>query len=320
MSDVSNRFATVTVFGGATFDRIARTRSTPVMSASNPGTVRTSPGGVGLNVASILARLGIRTRLATRVGDDADGKAVLDAAIAAGVDMTAVTESLSMSTATYLAAFDDAGELIVGISEMSICDEIIPDSIPREIIDDGDADFWVIDANLPEETIAFLVEEGSLRNIPVAALSVSPAKAAKLLTVLDRLSVLFANRREASVFLGRPDDPHERVAGLAVEIAGAHPLSVVVTDGASPLAVASGGQVRSFAPLRARVAGVNGAGDSFAAGTIQGLVEGLPLHDAIRHGLVAAVLTLEAGSVAAAPFLPGVLASGAASGASVESS
>ena len=78
MTQFSSRYDRVTVFGGATMDRIARSDRPPVMGASNPGHVARRPGGVALNVASILARLGISVRLVTRVGADDDGEAIID--------------------------------------------------------------------------------------------------------------------------------------------------------------------------------------------------------------------------------------------------
>lgn len=308
----TDRFDTVTVFGGATLDRIAATDASPVMGASNPGTVRRSPGGVGFNVATILARLGLRSRLVTRVGADPDGEAIIAAARAAGVDTNALGISPSALTGAYHASFDDTGNLILGIADMKVCDEILPASLAALAIARRERDFWVMDANLPAETIDFLAGEASAAGQPIAALTVSPAKAVKLIPVLDRLAYVFANRREATVLLGREPDDDANVAELAAELAGPRAARVIVTDGAEPLAVADAGGTRAFAPLRAAVKGVNGAGDSFAAGTIHGLAEGLALHDAVRHGLAAAVLTLEAGSVAAARFVPGALGTPAA--------
>ena len=289
------------------------------MGASNPGTVRRSPGGVGFNVTSILARLGVPARLVTRVGQDADGEAIVLAAKAAGIDTSALIVSPFAPTAAYHAAFDDTGDLIVGVADMTICDEITPASLEPAAIASDPNDFWVIDANLPAETIEFLTEEARANRIPVAAVSVSPAKAVKLVPILDRLTFLFTNRREAPVLLGRQRHESATVADLAAQLTGPRATSVIVTDGAEPLAVARSGEVRSFAPLRAKIVGVNGAGDSFAAGTIQGLAEGLSLHDAVRHGLAAAVLTLEAGSVAAAAFAPGALASAVIAGTRIAS-
>jgi sugar/nucleoside kinase (ribokinase family) len=129
------------------------------------------------------------------------------------------------------------------------------------------------------------------------------------------LSFLFTNRREAAVLLGRDPSAQMNVSDLAGELAGPRLTKVVVTNGAEPLAAASGGDVRTYAPLRANVKGVNGAGDSFAAGTIHALAGGLAFNDAIRSGLAAAALTLESGSIAAGGFARGALAARIGAGA-----
>jgi sugar/nucleoside kinase (ribokinase family) len=266
LDQIVRPFDSVTVFGGATLDRVAQSSAPPVMGASNPGTVRRIPGGVGLNVAMVLARLGVPTRLVARVGADLDGNTVTDAARAAGVDTSGLTVSAETPTAGYHATLDDAGGLLIGIADMKICDEMAPATLGPAAGASGERDFWIVDANLPVATLAFLVEEASASRRVIAALTVSPAKAVKLVTMLDRLSDLVTN--------------------------GAEPLS----------AAASTGEVRSYAPLKVAVAGVNGAGDSFAAGVVNGLWHNIGFNDAIRFGLAAAALTLESGSVLQARF------------------
>src|SRR5437868_15280525 len=93
-------FDTITVFGGATVDRIAASSGPTVLGASNPGTARAFPGGVGMNVARALGRLGHAVRLVTRIGRDADGEIVLAAARAAGVDAGFVSTSGMLPTAS----------------------------------------------------------------------------------------------------------------------------------------------------------------------------------------------------------------------------
>ena len=167
----------------------------------------------------------------------------------------------------------------------------------------------MVDANLPEPTLAFLASEAASARRPIAALTVSPAKAVRLIPILDNLSYLFTNRKEAAVLVGRdPDDISVTAPALAVALAGHRAAGVVVTNGGEPLTVAGGGESRSFAPLRTAVKGVNGAGDSLAAGTILGLAEGHALYDAIRFGFAAAAMTLESGSIGAAPLSQDALA------------
>jgi len=81
---------------------------------------------------------------------------------------------------------------------------------------------------------------------------------------------------------------------LAADFSARLTPNVVITDGAAPLWIACGGEVRSKTPFAAAVRSVNGAGDAFAAGTIHGLGDGATLFDAVAIGLAAAALTVEA--------------------------
>jgi sugar/nucleoside kinase (ribokinase family) len=308
MDQLFSRFDRVTIFGGATIDRIARSSGRPVMGASNPGHARRLPGGVGYNIATILARLGVPTRLVTRVGADADGEAIICAAAEAGVDTTATTISPVTPTAGYHGVFDDRGDLVIGIADAAVLEEIGPLDVSDVAAASHGSEFWVLDANLCMETLDFLVEEAREQGHAVAAIAVSPAKAIRLYPMLERLTVLFANRLEAAALLGEnPEEKTFSTAFAARELARHGPLKVVVTGGNGPLAVASGGEMRSFTPLKTDAKAVNGAGDSFAAGTISGLARGKSLNDSIRLGLAAAALTVESGDVAAAPFHPDAL-------------
>ena len=295
-------FTRVAVFGGVTIDRIATSAHPPVAGASNPGTILSAPGGVGLNIASILARLGLETRLVARVGAAADGEAVIAAAQAAGIDTTAVGVSPASPTARYLATLDDQGNLIIGISDMHVYEEMTPAAVAAAAVGAVD-DLWVVDANLPADTLAFLVGEAAVARRPIAAVAVSPAKAVRLAPLLDRLTLVFANRREAAALLKRAwQDKGPAAADLASELSSALTPHVIVTNASDPLAAARRGEVRSLAPLRAQVRSVNGGGDALAAGTIHGLSQGREFFEAVLWGLAAAALTIESDSVPATDF------------------
>jgi pseudouridine kinase len=295
-----DRFRSVTVFGGATMDHAAATANLPILGASNPGTARTSPGGVGLNVARDLARLGLRVRLVTRVGADHEGEAIIAAAAADGVESSSIGVVTGSRTATYRAAFDNEGGLIVGIADMDIFDDICP-AVVRQPVEEAPAgEIFVIDANLPAPTLAFIVEAASAAGHQVAAIAVSPAKAVRLTPLLRRIALLFATRREAAAVLGRTGDPAVATSALAEMLAGVGVPNVVVTDSADPLAAASDGALRSFVPFPAVARSVNGAGDALAAGTLYGLALGGAFFDAVMLGLGAAAITVEDdGTVAA---------------------
>jgi pseudouridine kinase len=292
------------VVGGATVDHSAATLAPPVLHASNPGRASAATGGVGFNVARGLARLGHRVRMVTRLGRDPDGEAVRAAGTRDGVDMTGTTVSPDGRTATYRAAFDDAGDLIIGIADMAVLDELTP-AIVMPAMGDPRDETIVLDANLPADTLACLVEAAGRG---AAAIGVSPAKVVKLVPVLDRIAYLFVTRREAAALLGRRHDPEEPTKALAARLAESGVGHLVVTDSASPLAAAAGGEVHLFPPFPAHVRSVNGAGDALAAGTLHGLAGGEAFFDAILSGLAAAAITVEDAATVAAGLSPEALA------------
>ncbi len=298
-------FDTVTVFGGASIDRIARSDGPLVMGASNPGTVKRLPGGVGLNLATILARLGLNVRLVGRVGSDPDGDAIITAAKGAGIDVRALSVSPGRPTASYYATFDADGNLAVGIADMTICEEITPALIADTAAGQHQSDLWVVDANLPGETLAYLAAEARAARRPIAALTVSPVKAERLVPLLDQLTYLFANRREAAVLTGHDPDEAGTTPGAPRRRTRAAPPD----QGRGHQRDRTAGRCeRRRHPLLRRAANDGEDGQRLRRFTRcrydRGLARGRSLGDAVRWGLAAAAMTLESGGVALARFTP----------------
>src|SRR5829696_3958634 len=85
----SMRFASVHCIGGCVIDRSGETAEREArLHTSNIGTLVRSHGGAARNVAENLARLGVPVSLSTVVGGDEDGREVLAATEAAGVDVS----------------------------------------------------------------------------------------------------------------------------------------------------------------------------------------------------------------------------------------
>lgn len=301
--------ARIAVFGGITVDRIATASGPLVAGASNPGRLVRRPGGVGLNVAAILASLGHRVRLAGRVGNDDDGRLVTRAAEAPGIDTGGIAVSAAQPTASYTAIFDRDGDLVAGIADMAVFDEITPATIDGATLGYARNGFAIVDANLPPDALRWLAENAKTAGARIAAMAVSPAKAPRLEPALELIDVLFANRREAAVLTGRDPDDDATADELATALAERGPAAAVVTAGNAPLAFATAEGVGTALPPPVDVTkNVNGAGDSLAAGAIHDLAAGGTLRRAIRTGLAAAALTLENGGIAEAMFSPDRLA------------
>lgn len=246
----------------------------------------TDLGGVARNVAENLYRLGCRVMLCSRVGNDEAGRRVL----AQPFDTSWISVSLSRSTASYTAILDHTGELVVGLADMEIYEEVTPEVLSPAIPSLRTASMWFVDANLPGETLDWLIEQAS--GIPVAVDAISVAKSRRLAPLLPRIPYLFCNLAQAGSIVGGKTLASTADAARRLQERGAR--SGIVTAGAKGIAVYANGTIEELASAPAdAVRDVTGAGDALIAGALYGLVRGRPLSDAARLGLAAAAITVE---------------------------
>jgi pseudouridine kinase len=262
------------------------------LGSSNPVSMKVSVGGVARNVADNLARLGLGVALVSRVGTDMEGVAVLSSLAETGIYTTACTRSATATTASYTALLDKRGDLVVGLADMDIYDELTVEYLEPLLPWLSSIPVWFIDCNLPAESLRFL-----LRNKPadctVYVDCVSVAKAMRLEGALRGIDTLFANADEAAylshVPIKAPLDVCE--AGYRLMCSGVG--SVVIMRGAEGAFVASPYDHDFFEAYPADVAEVTGAGDALIAGVIFGRLSGHPMDEAMQLGMACSAWALE---------------------------
>ncbi|MDP3895691.1 MAG: carbohydrate kinase family protein [Mesorhizobium sp.] len=277
--------------GGAHIDRRGQVAGIYVPGASNPGTMREDIGGVVFNALRVARKRGAGATLMSLRGGDAGGAQVAEAIRQAGIeDLSAVF--LDRATSSYTALIDRDGDLIAGFADMGLYD-LFPRQLQRAACRQaiGSADAILCDANLPEQALEMTVYFAASK--PVHAIGISPAKIVRLVGLLDRLACLFMNRKEAAALTGASIDAE---TPALVELLRGRGLSRgVITAGGGPVALFEPGLLLSIAPPAPRmIVDVTGAGDALAGATVAGLMLGKPFADAVREGLAAAMLALEA--------------------------
>lgn len=272
------------VLGAVNRDYLARSDRPLQRAESNPGRLSKSLGGVALNLARTLARLGAEVDFYTVLGCDAEAQA-LRRELEAEPFATLYAPELPGATASYLALHDDTGEMSLAISDMRLYDNLRPaDFLAR-------ADFplarlqaaaaWICEANLNEACLTALTELAVGQAL--YADPVSEAKAGRLRSCLGRLSLLKPNRQEAWALTGRPGRPE----GLptAVELKALLETfwdmglqEVLLSLGADGLVLARPGELlhsRPVLPVSGTLPGlVTGAGDTALAALILARLQG----------------------------------------------
>lgn len=278
---------TLAVIGGANTD-VFGFAHTPVRPGdSAPGFVRISPGGVGRNVAENLARLGCDVRLVTAVGEGIDADALVAECRHLGIDVRAVP-SPGLPCPRYVCVIGADGVPVAGVSDMRATDRLLPEAVAqyRSAIDGAEA--IVLDANLPEETIAWACTEWGDRPILLDAVSV--AKATRAAGCLARLHTLKANLDEARAIVHLSGGGLEEVAAALLD-GGVR--RAVVTNGVEGGLLAEASACLRFKAVPAHPANATGAGDAFMAGLAYGTVAGLEPSELACFAAAMAAFALE---------------------------
>lgn len=268
--------------GGCLMDVVARAGVPFEAGTSCPGEVKRTPGGVARNVATLVASANQSVRFVTAIGDDGDGRVLMDGLARAGIDTTHVLTCPGHSTGTYVAVHDDHGHMVAAIVDMAVFDALGPAaiSVPLDSLLPDDRVF--ADGNLSAETLGYIASRCGERLILDA---VSRVKARRLAPVLTCGAVFFMNRDEAGSLL-ESDFASAALAARALLSRGVS--HAVVTDGKSGLAVIENGEIHNYTISPVTMVDETGAGDALIAGTILGLLSNEPLTLAVQRGTTAA--------------------------------
>ena len=272
-------------------DLIAQPLVSLVLGDSNPGQIQSAPGGVARNVAENLARLGQAAHLFSVVGDDALGQSLLGRTRSVGVDVSAVQTVLGGTTSTYLSIHSAQGELEFAINDMALLEKLTPTLLQSQAAVLRAARAIVVDANVSDATLAYLLGTGFGK--PVYADAVSVAKCSRLKPWMAALHLLKVNRLEAQALSGAT--VHTTADALAacrcLREQGAR--QVVVSLGADGVCWIDVDGTEGHCPAASvAVLNVSGAGDALLAGLVFGHVQGWALAPSVAFAAACAELTL----------------------------
>lgn len=284
----------ITCVGGIAFNRKYTLDASYVLGTSNPAKSINSHGGVVRNIAENLARLDVNVSLVSIVGDDDSGKELLSYMRNLGTDVSQVSVSTTSPTAEYVAVFDNENELILGLSNMEIIEQIDQAQIGRSWSYMNSSDWVILDCNLPKETIAFTLDHKQTAGFKIAVDTVSVSKAKRLPYDLSNIDLLFTNKAEAASMLqenlGIKEKTLEELADL-LRARGAN--EVFITDGSNGHLVSTSEDQFRVPALSTNVINVSGAGDALVAGVLYKLTTGATLRESSQVGAALSALTVE---------------------------
>ena len=328
----SDLTASPVVVGGSIYDFVVRLTEgdLSLQGGTHQGSLRSSHGGVGRNVASALTRLGGgRVRFLSAVGRDREGEDILRAAQASGMDTELVLVESEARTATYTAFLDSSGDCKFGVGDMTVHGRVSSDYLQSRQAELAASSLIVCDGNLELSSVHTLLDISHSHQIPFFYEPADLSKAVKPLSspLHSAMTYCSPNLNELNSMLSTlPSSPgpitelslancSEKVSEVA---AGARQLIshyglqvVLVTLSECGVLLVRRGSPRHPLPARGRLAGgpglsavwypchdpatrvvsVSGAGDCLTAGFISSVLRGLDQATAVSAGMQAAKLS-----------------------------
>lgn len=284
----------VLVIGSAGVDVKARPHQELKWETSNPGRVRNTLGGTARNIAENLARLEVPTILLTAVGRDSAGRRVIKQGEAAGINCDHVQSVKGARTGTYMALLNPQGELLTAVSDFAVMERVDSNYLIGHERLFADAAMIVLDANLTLDALATVFELAARYDVRVCVDPTSPALALNLCPYIDRMYMVSPNAAETTALCGLADPAHDydTATHAARHLVALGAKIAVVTLGDQGLAYADGSGGGHLPAIGTHVIDPTGAGDAFSGAVIFGLLNDVPLDEALRLGVTAASLTL----------------------------
>ncbi|HBS91414.1 MAG TPA: kinase [Erysipelotrichaceae bacterium] len=266
----------VLVIGGSNIDIQGFPSQSLRLHDSNVGEVKISLGGVGRNIAENCARLGIKTRLLSAIGDDVYGQKMLSHAQSIGLIMSDTVVLAQQATSTYLSILDESRDLHVAINHMDAIEQVTVSMLKSKKSLIEHAVLVVLDTNLSQDVLDYLLSNYASTTFFVDTVSVT--KAVKVKNHVTRIHTIKPNLLEADVLR----DEEGKIGAYRTFISkGSQGVSVTVDD-----------QLVDYPAIPTQVINATGAGDAFMAGLVYGYVKELTLDETVKTAMAAAMLTL----------------------------
>lgn len=278
---------TVLVIGDVMTDIVVRPEGPVVHGADRRAEIRVLPGGSGANQAAWLARFGVRTVFAGRVGSADHAQQAQLLADCGVIPLLACDAALPTGTIVTLLAPDGERSFLTDRgANRNLCRADLPDSLLDDVTLVHVSGYALFDAG-PRAAVLDLLAGTRRRNIawtidPASHSFLAEVGAAKFLGWTQGARICFANASEAAMLAGS-SDPERQPESLT----GVYELAVVKRGAEGVVAGHADGRRWFAAAPAVEVRDTSGAGDALLAGFLSRYVCGEPIDACLAAGVAA---------------------------------
>lgn len=280
----------VLVLGASIVDILGFSKSTYTERDSIPGKIKISLGGVCRNIAENMCRVGVNTKFISIVGDDEQGRNILEHSKMIGYDMEHSLILENKQTPTYMAILDENGEMVSAIVDMDSLDEIDRDFIDskREVI--CKSEYTFLDSDNPEILEYILTTYIGKTNFVLDPVSASKAENIKHL--IKYFHTIKPNRIEAEILCGFKIENEDDLRRAGEYFLSLGIKNIFISLDEEGIYYTNGTEIGKLRTKNVSVKNTTGAGDSFVAGVGYGYMNGLSLKDTVKYAIAMSVITI----------------------------
>ncbi|MDY4788204.1 MAG: carbohydrate kinase family protein [Bacilli bacterium] len=281
------------IVGGANVDVFISSYENIILNNSNPASESKGYGGVARNICENLARLKEEIKFISVVGDDEEGKRILNDLEELGVDASYCIVSKKYPTSKYYAFLDKNKDMYVAMICMDILEELSYNNLSflEKVVNEDD--ILVLDTNFKEEIINKLLTrvKGTKILDPI-----SQSKIKKIRNNLAFIDVLKPNIYELEELIGTKITNQEIFLNACAQIHQMGVKHLFVT--LNKYGAFYYGDAGRFYLNGEDVTVVNatGAGDAFSAGLAYGFNHHLKIEEILKLANKMACETLKVDS------------------------
>jgi len=271
------------VIGSINMDQVVTTDRVPGKGETISGRdLVYNPGGKGANQAVAMARLGADVAMFGCVGDDENGRKLLDTLRAENIDVSNVGIVEGTPTGLAIITVSENDNVIIVVSGANgKADRAYFDSIKEEL---KDYDLVVLQHEIPIDTVEYAVSFCYDNQIPVV-LNPAPAAPVSKETV-EKVTYLTPNEHEAELIFGSDKSTEELLDEYREKL--------IVTQGSKGVSVClKDGTMLTVPARKSDVVDTTGAGDTLNGAFSVRIAAGDGIEEALKYANIAAGLSIE---------------------------
>ncbi|MBE6052806.1 MAG: ribokinase [Clostridium sartagoforme] len=271
------------VVGSINTDMTVTAKRIPLKGETIHGeTISYIPGGKGANQAVSIAKLGEDVTMFGCVGNDENGKRMLDNLKKLGVKTNYIKVIENVPTGIAMITVGESDNTIVVVPGANgKVDKEYVDSI-KDVLQTYD--MVILQHEIPLDTVHYIIEFCAEKNIPVV---LNPAPAAQVpKDIIEKVTYLTPNEHEAAIIFGANQTTEELLKK--------YPEKLVITQGSRGVSTAlKSGEILTVPSRPAHVVDTTGAGDTLNGAFSVEICNGVDIKNALIFANTAASLSIE---------------------------